>query len=127
MGLQVPCFDGLEEYVLETFERMYRCFERDRPLLGEKALHEIRYEDLVGDPAGELRALYQRLGLGDFGPVEPKVLQYFSQARAYRTNQFELPYHLRDAIDRRWGEYLHRYGYALLADKPQAPEPCVKT
>ena len=66
-----------EVYLYTQFEtadarRMYACFDRDRHLLGEKNLYEMRYEDLVRDPVGEVGALYERLGMGDFAAVEPK-------------------------------------------------------
>ncbi|MFO0846246.1 MAG: sulfotransferase [Gemmataceae bacterium] len=120
LGLQVPRFEGLEEYVLETFERMYRCFERDRHLLGRDNLYEMRYEDLVRDPVGEVRAMYRGLGLGDFAPVEPRLREYVSGARDYRTNKFQLPQRLRDAIGQRWAGYIDRYGYARPEAVPEA-------
>ena len=49
-GLQTPRYEGLEEYVLQTFEQMYDKFERDRPLLITDQFCELRYEDLVRDP-----------------------------------------------------------------------------
>ena len=49
-GLQTPRYEGLEEYVLQTFEQIYDKFERDRSLLGADQFCEIRYEDLVRDP-----------------------------------------------------------------------------
>ena len=66
VAFQEPTFDGIEEYVLSSFERMYRAFERDRPTLSAGQLHEVKYEDLIRDPVGELEKIYIRLGLEGF-------------------------------------------------------------
>jgi len=74
-------------------------------------LHEVRYEDLVADPEGELRLLYERLGLGDFGPIADKLEVYRQRTKDYQTNRFELGTDMRSEIDRRWGPFMRRYGY----------------
>src|SRR5262249_11502335 len=53
-GLQMPTFAGLEEQVLDTLVRMYAAFERDRPQIPSGNFHEVCYEELVRDPAGEM-------------------------------------------------------------------------
>ena len=79
-GLQVPHGEGLEEHVFETFNRMYEVFERDRRLIAPARLCEVRYEDLVEDPIGQMRAVYERLELGEFDCVLP-ALQSTSPTR----------------------------------------------
>jgi hypothetical protein len=110
-AFQMPRFQGLEEYVLACFERMYAQFDRDRVLVPAGRLHELRYEDLVADPAGELRLLYERLGLGDFGRIAGKLEVYRQRTKDYQTNRFELGTDMRSEIDRRWGPFTRRYGY----------------
>jgi omega-hydroxy-beta-dihydromenaquinone-9 sulfotransferase len=111
-GLQKPTFAGLEEHVLDTLVRMYAAFERDRPRIPPGHFHEVRYEELVRDPAGEMAKLYDRLGLGGWESVRPKVEEYAARHAKYETNRYELTPEQRDAVTRRWGDYLRRYGYA---------------
>ena len=68
-ALQRPHFRDLETYVLEAFCHMYRAFEHDRQQLDPSRIHDLRYEDLVGDPVVELEQAYARLQLGDFTPI----------------------------------------------------------
>ena len=65
-ALQRPTFEGLEEYVFQTFTRLYEKLEATRGLMPPAHFHELRYEDLVRDPLNQLRALYVQLGLGGF-------------------------------------------------------------
>ena len=111
-GLQVPTFEGLEERVFETLERMYEVFERDKHLIPPGQLSEIRYEDLVADPVERMHAIYDQLGLGGFDEVKPAMQAYFAEKADYQTNRYQLSPELRAEIDRRWGVYARQYGYA---------------
>src|SRR5205823_9933437 len=68
-ALQRPTFAGLEEYVFTTFNHLYESLERDRRLVRPSRFYELRYEDLVRDPLGQMRALYDQLELGGFDRV----------------------------------------------------------
>ncbi len=110
-GLQEPKHEGLEEYVFSCFEKMYDCFERDRPLIDPARFFEIRYEDLVANPIQQMRNLYEHLGLGEFETALPKLQAYFKDAEDYRTGTYQVPDSLRHEIDRRWGPHMRKYGY----------------
>jgi len=110
-GLQVPNCRNLEEHVFETFERMYETFERQRPLLNSDRFCEVRYEDLVEDPVGEMRRVYETLDLGEFDNVRPALEEHLAGLKGYRTNRYEIAPETRDEISRRWAPYIEKYGY----------------
>jgi len=110
-GVQIPRFEGMEQFVFEMFERIYQPFERDRPALPSGSLVDVRYEDLVADPMGQMERIYGELDLGDFEPVRPGVQQYIDSQRGYKTNRYEIDDALKREIERRWGFYFDRYGY----------------
>jgi hypothetical protein len=111
-GLQKPTFAGLEEHVLTTFTHLYNRIEEGKKLLPRGRYHEMRYEDLLADPVGQLRRAYERLELGDFEPARPRVEKYLAQQSGYQTNRYR-PLAPRDEaeVTRRWGEVIRRYGY----------------
>ncbi len=112
-GFQIPHDDAgwMENSVLDNFVRMYECFEQDRELIPPGRLVDIRYEDLVADPVGEMRQIYQRLGLGDFADVEPALLRHTMKTRDYKTNKYSLPPDVAERVRGRWAPYFQRYGY----------------
>jgi hypothetical protein len=112
-GMQrLPKDDGwIEEHVLETFVRMYDRFEQDRELVPPGHLVDVRYEELVADPVGQMRQVYDQLGLGDFARVEPEMRRYAKGMRAYRTNRYALPPDVAQRVRDRWASYFERYGY----------------
>jgi hypothetical protein len=116
-GFQLPKCQGLEEQVLKTFTRMYDAFDRDQPLLGPHQFCQVRYEDLIADPVGQMRSVYEQLALGDFERVRPAFAEYFANQKDYKTNRYQLTPELRAAITRRWGKYIERYGYTAEAEK----------
>ena len=116
-GLQSPDFADLEERVFQGLIDMYHCFERDRPLIPQRNLCELRYEDLVADPAKELGRVYDELGLPGFGAVQPALEKFLADMRDYETNRYpEVSPKLRRRIEQRWRDYATRYGY----DRPGA-------
>jgi hypothetical protein len=110
-GLQVPNYADLEEYVFRKFTLLYERLEQARRLIDPSRFHELRYEELVRDPIGEMRKLYDHLGLGGFDLVQPKLERYFAEKADYKTNRYEQTPELRARIEARWGEVIRRYGY----------------
>lgn len=110
-GVQRPTYVGLEEYVFSTYERMYRTLEETRGLVEPDRFHELRYEDLVRDPVGEMEKLYTQLNLGGFEEYRPRLEAYLATLKGYETNRYELTPEQRAEITRRWGPVIRRYGY----------------
>jgi hypothetical protein len=110
-GVQVPRYAGLEEYVLATFSRMYAAFEEDVGTIPAGRYCEVRYEDLIRDPVGQMQAVYSQLALGDFEPARPGIERYAAQTADYQTSRYEIAEELRQAIRDRWAGYIEKYGY----------------
>lgn len=110
-GFQRPTFEGLEEHVLETFNRLYDRLEEGRKLVPAGRFHEVRYEDLVREPVGRMRRLYEELELGGFEGYRPYLEKYLARTADYQTNRYELPADVRQKLRQRWGGVIRRYGY----------------
>ena len=111
MGFHSPKFEGLEEYVLATLARMYESFERALPNPPSQQLCELRYEDLLLDPLGELKKIYDRLEIDGFEDALPNMQTLLAKRASYQTNRHELSDDLRGEIRNRWQGYFARYGY----------------
>ncbi len=110
-GLQTPTNDGLEHHILDTFVRMHEQLRQTRDLVDDDHFYELRYEDLVRDPVGQMRALYKHLNLEGFDDVLPRLESYLDSVAGYETNHYELTPWQQAMINRHWGHIIARYGY----------------
>ena len=110
-GLQKPKHEGLEEYVFQTFTRMYDAFERDRKLIAPGRFCEVSYEQLVDDQVGQVERIYDELGLGEFGRVRPRLEEFVTSQADYKRNRYQLDPQVRAEIARRWAPFIEKYGY----------------
>lgn len=110
-GAQVPRYEGLEESVLETFTRMYEVFEEDRQLVDSSRFCEVHFEELVRDPIGQMRSVYERLGLEGFDQALPGLREYTAKMSEYKGNRYQISPQVRDEITSRWHAYIEKYGY----------------
>ena len=101
----------LGPFVIDSLRRMYDAYLADRELLAPDQLVELRYEDLVGDPKGQLRDIYRRLELGDFSQVEPALDAHLAEVKNYRPNRHSLDDETRELLRREWARYFEVFGY----------------
>ena len=64
------------------------------------------------DPIGQMRAIYDRLELGEFDKTLPALKQFVESRSGYKTNRYEITPETRAEIARRWQGYIERYGYS---------------
>ncbi|RME74537.1 MAG: sulfotransferase [Planctomycetota bacterium] len=122
-GLALQPFEhlDLERFVLRCYARLMARYEAQAAALGPHELVELRYEELVGDPLGQLARVYEQLQLGDFETARPAIERYLDSIRDYRRNT--LPPLEPEQIERIrtwWAPQIERWGYA--APEPAPPE-----
>lgn len=109
-ALQKPTGEGLDQYVIACLESMYAAFHRQREQIDPANLIDIRYEDLIADPVGQVETIYRQLRLGDFEHIRDALTRWARTAhREYKTNQHQLPAEDEALIRERWSEYFARY------------------
>jgi hypothetical protein len=101
-----PGTPSLEEFVLATFERLYRDFDAQRRTLSPSQIIDIRYEDFARDPAGTLDRIYAH-----FGWSNPLALQADPGERDPAARRYEAAPEIKARIATRWGFYSDRFGY----------------
>ena len=112
--LQRPDRQRIDDDILARYQRMYEAYFRDRELIRDDRLHEIRFEDLERDPMGELRNLYGKLALGDFSETEPAIRSYLDSISSYRKNRFSsLDESAKEKVAIAWKRGFDEWGYSL--------------
>jgi omega-hydroxy-beta-dihydromenaquinone-9 sulfotransferase len=101
----------LDDYVLDMFARLTERYEADRALIPPDRLVEIRYEDLVQDPIGAIRGIYEKLGIGDFAAAEGPIRDYLAAQSEHKVSEYEMPAALKKKIVERLVPFIDRFGY----------------
>jgi len=109
--LQRPTHAGLEDWVLKTYLQMHGRLAEARPLIPVGNFSEVRYEELVRDPVGQMRRVYESLGLEDYAAVSPKIEDYFAQRKDYKTNRHELSTEERARVEAGLKRVIEETGY----------------
>jgi hypothetical protein len=103
-----------DELFIRRYSEMYDHFFAERSLIPAGRYHEVAFEDVERDPVGQLREIYAKLDLPDFGEVETLVRQYVASLSGYRKHEYpELPATLRSRIGSAWRRSFEEWGYTL--------------
>jgi omega-hydroxy-beta-dihydromenaquinone-9 sulfotransferase len=109
-GLQVGDVD--EERVLQDYVQVYDAFFAQRHRLTEQNCCEVRFDELERDPIGQVRNVYNSLGLPDFDHVEPALRDYVQSLTGYSRNSFPaISDQMRQRVARAWSRSFEEWGY----------------
>jgi hypothetical protein len=111
--LQIPGEELIDEIILSWYEELFALFERDRELIPEGAIHEMKYEDLEARPVETLRELYEALRLPGFQQLEERMVVYLKGLQTYEKNVYELDDRTRKKVSERWRRAFERYDYPV--------------
>jgi hypothetical protein len=100
------------ESLLPFMRKQAEVYLRDRRKVPPGQLHELRYEDLVGDPEAELERAYRALSLPDFEAFRPALRGALQQREGYRTNlHAPLQARTQSRIGQEMAAYMRAFGY----------------
>lgn len=108
-----PPLIGLEERILTSYSEMYQAYHLQRAMIDPGRRCELRYEDLIADPPGQLQRIYEHLGLDGGEQLSTRLAGELAAHRTYRTNRYTLDENVRRRIAEEWGPTFRRYGYPV--------------
>lgn len=111
-ALHTPIFEGMEERVFEMFLHFNNRVQATKGQVPAGHFCELKFEDLTKNPVKEMKALYEKLDLGDFEHVRPHLDRYLAANARYERNKWQPSDELVQKIRARWGTIMDRYGYA---------------
>ena len=114
-------WDEMEEFLVGAYRLVMRKYLRDRERIPKESLAEVRYEDLVRDPLGQLGRLYDELELPGWKAAREPVAAYLETLAGYRKNRFALPRTAISRIGEAWGFAADAWNYAPPPPPPPPP------
>ena len=115
-ALQRVDFDELLTKQLEVYRDMALAYLEQRRLIPEGRLVEIRYEELEQDKIGQVKQIYDALGLGSDAAFDERLTDYVASIEGFEKN----PSYVSDRVIRAVNEYVPflvtEYGYPSRAE-----------
>jgi omega-hydroxy-beta-dihydromenaquinone-9 sulfotransferase len=112
--LQAPNESVARDATLENYKTLMLCYLRDRDLIPQGQLAEVRFEDLEREPLKQIEKIYQTLGLQGFKSAEPRFKQYIKQEQDYVKNQAQISAEEQRLVSEEWGLSFAAFGYEFM-------------
>ncbi len=113
-ALQTVDFDELLVRQVKIYRRMADAYLEQRELIPSGRLVEIRYEELEQDKMGQIRLIYEALGLKGYDDFEPQLAEYVASIAGFQKN----PAHISPQMINLVNEYVpflvSKYGYEFM-------------
>lgn len=116
-GLQRPRREGLEDRFLDSIAKMDARITATWDSIPPGHRFRTRYEDVIADPLGVLRAIYEHFGWSA-EDTEPAWQVALRERGDYKPNAHRSDPALMAMIDNRFGAMRMRYGYSLRQPGP---------
>jgi hypothetical protein len=112
LALQDTSEDDIEKHVIHDYITLMKHFFEQKRNLANDQLVEIRYEDLIADPLGQVKQIYQQLKLPGLETAMPEMKKYLEKQAKYKTNVYAIDKNIIDYVDEHWKFTIDRWGYA---------------
>jgi hypothetical protein len=109
-----PKIDEIEKIMMDLYSKMYKKYFREKKLIPQGNLVEIRYEDFIKQPLDEIKRIYNELGLKGFKKSEKAFKKYIASQANIKTHKYEVDEETAKKINKKWGFIVKEFGYKLL-------------
>ena len=103
-----------EEFRFEIYEKMYRRYFEQIDLIPKGNFVNIKYEELVKDPIGNTKKIYETLNLGGFEKIEAGLNKYLDTIKDYKTNKHNYDKNTIEKISQRCEFTIKEWGYDFI-------------
>jgi hypothetical protein len=106
--------EDLDRSVLLRYQHMHDAFFEERGLIPDGRFHEVAFEQIEIDPVGQVRTVYETLGLAGFDEVLPRLEEYVSSLSSYRKNAYpDLSPATKRQVQEAWSRSFEEWGYPV--------------
>jgi hypothetical protein len=106
-----PLFEEVDRHLLRMYGHMYRKYLKDRKLIPQANLVEIKYEDFIADPMIDLERIYDTLGFTGYSLVKNRFYAYMVAQSEFHPMKYDVSLDVREKISKCWGFAFDSFGY----------------
>lgn len=101
----------LDEFVLSTYEDMFEEYFKDRELIPDDQVIEVKFEELIQDRMEMMSQIYDHLDLPNFEGVRDDLYDYVKTVNDYERDEYVIKKEDKDMIYNRLAFAIDRWDY----------------
>ena len=113
-ALQGVDFEQLLLRQVGIYRRMAEAYLEQRELIPEGRLVELRYEELESDKAGQIRRIYDTLGLDGYDAFAPRLADYVASIADFQKNPAHVSPQVAQLVNDNVPFLVSEYGYDFM-------------
>ena len=99
------------ENIFNIYLKLMDQFEKDKGLIPEGHLIEVRYEDLEDDPIKEINKIYASLGIQGYDRSIESIKQRLELEKKYSPLTYQYDEKILDEVYERWAYFIDKWNY----------------
>ena len=103
----------IEREMVKLYLQMFRKYFRERELIPEGNLVEVRYEDFISRPFKEVERIHRDLFLPGFEEHRSIFKDYIAEQKKIRPHSYEFDEELKNRIYNYWKYTIDMWGYEV--------------
>ena len=111
LALQDADKGEIETQVINNYIRIMDSYFDQQKIIPENRFVEVRYEDLVYDPLGQVNKIYTKLRLPGLKCALPEMMKYLDKQKDYKTNVYRIDDFIIQKIKKKWGFTIDLWNY----------------
>lgn len=106
----------IEENVITTYTKLYKKYQKDKALIPNGNLIEIKFEDFEADSMAMTKRIYETLSLSGYEESEEAFKKYLSSKKGYKKNKYKYADRTIEIVNKNWGFAVSDWGYEITKD-----------
>jgi hypothetical protein len=106
-----PQIEVVEESMMNLYTAMTQKYLKERQLIPNGNLIQVRYEDFITKPFQEIKKIYEMLQLKGFQDAEASFDSYIRTQWNMKKDQYTVDEESKKKIEKKWGFALKEFGY----------------
>ncbi|MGL6180499.1 MAG: sulfotransferase family protein [Tannerellaceae bacterium] len=113
LKLQDISNDEIEQNIIDVYRDLYYKYDKDKALIPEGNLIEVKFEDFEADAMDMTKKIYETLSIPGFEEARPEIEKYLAKKKGYKKNKYKYDDRTVEIVNANWDFALKRWDYSL--------------
>ncbi len=111
LALQNAKQEEIEKQVIENYKRLMKSYFKQKTQIPKDKLVNIKYEDLISNPIGQVKKIYSKLNLPGLKDALPEMQKYLEKQKDYKTNVYNIDKKIINHVKKNWNFTIDMWDY----------------